>query len=353
MKPTSLLTLLVGLLFASAAVAQTPAAPAAPAKPFAITGSMGINYATRAYKDKTGVVDTYTLDVNVANSAVFKGTITQLPFIHSYVGANQAGKLVYALDTDVVNPNNPSQTVNVGRLFGAIPVDEKNVYRFDDGFLKLNVNPRGKAAGFESRFTGLALGKPPQVSGVQKMKQDALRIVSGKGGAVTLKNYDIMRFQNVVLAAGPVQIYPEVTIGGDAVYDYDRFIWYFKNVTVNYGVAGVRMFDTLTGTIRWIEDPDRKHNGLGHYDFDIRINEPPPSESAVFGGNNDEASFFENDTSIPGLIGSINYKDSTRDDTVLASAIQIDLRGNKLSKQQIMYLAKLLFLTIVVPLNAE
>lgn len=351
MKP-SILFLLVGL-FALTSAAQTPTVPVAPTKPLAITGGMTINFATRSAEGKTGVVDTYTISINVANSALFKGTVTQLPFIHSYVGANQAGKLTYALDTDVINPANPSQTVNVGKLFGTVPVDEHNVYRFDDGFLKINVNPRGKAAGFESRFTGLAIGKPPQVSGVAKIRQDTLRLVSGKGGAVTLKNYDIMRFQNIVLAAGPVQIYPEVTMAGDMPFDYDRSIWYWRNVTASYGINGQRMFDTLTGSIRWIEDPARKTNGLGHYEFDLRLNEPPPSESAVFGGTSDEASFFETDTSIPGLTGVISYKDTMNGDTVTGSVIEIDLHGNRLTKQQMMYLAKLIFLVILVPFNAE
>lgn len=345
-----MLFILVGL--AASALAQTPASPAITAKPLAITGGMTISFPTRTNKS-TGVVDTYALEVNVANSALFRGTVTQRPFMKQMIGANQSGQLTYAIDTDVVNPANPAQTVNVGRLFGTVLVDERNVYRFDDGFLKLNVNPRGKAAGFESRFTGLALGKPPAASGIAKIKQDTLRLVSGKGGAVTLKNYDIMRFQNLVLAAGPVQIYPEVTMAGDMPYDYDRSIWYFKNVTVNYGVNGQRMFDTLTGTIRWIEDAARKTNGLGHYDFDVRVNEPPPSESAVFGGTNDESSFFSQDDSIPTLTGTISYKDTMNGDTVTGSIVVIDLRGNKLTKQQMMYLAKLIFLTILVPFNAE
>lgn len=333
-------------------MAQAPAI-VQPVKPLAITGTMRIDFATRADPTKAGIVDTYSLNVNVANSAVFKGMITQRPFIHSYVGANQVGQLVYSLDTSVVNPANPAQTRDVGRFFGSVPVDERNVYRFDDGFLKISVLPIGQAKGFESRFTGLALGKPPVVSGVAKLKQDTMRLVSGKGGAVTLKNYDIMRFQSVVLAAGPVQIYPEVTVAGDMVYDYDRSIWYFKNVTFSYAKEGARAFDALTGTIRWIEDAGRKTNGLGHYDFDVRVNEPPPSESAVFGATSDESSFFAQDSDIPGLSGVMNYKDTMNGDSVSASSVEIDLHSNKLTKQQVMALSKVLFFVLTVPLNAE
>lgn len=319
-------------------------------KPLAITGGMSINFASRG---NPAALDTYTFNVNVANSAIFKGTITQRQFVKNYVGANQLGQLTYSMDTAVVNPNNPAQTRDVGRFFGNVPVDEKNVYRFDDGFLKISVLPIGQAKGFESRFTGYAIGKPPVSTGAARLKQEAMRLVSGKGGAVTLKNYDIMRFNNVVLAAGPVQIYPDVTVAGDMVYDYDRSIWYFKNVTFSYAAESTRKLDTLTGTIRWIEDAGRKTNGLGHYDFDIRVNEPPPSEAAVFGATADEASFFASDDAIPGLTGLMNYKDTMAGDFVSASSVEIDLKSNKLTKVQIMALAKMLLFTMTVPLNAE
>ena len=342
---------IAALCFTAQGMAQTPAA--APQKPLAITGTMGIQFATRSASRNANSVDTYSLDVNIANSAIFKGTITAKPVVKQMVGANKMGRLSYSLDALVVNPNNPTQTKDVGRLFGDVPVDDKNVYRFEEGFLKISVLPIGQAKGFESKFSGIAIGKPPLVSGVAKVKQDTLRLVSGKGGAVTLKNYDVMRFQNIVLAAGPVQIYPEVTVAGDMVYDYDRSIWYFKNVTFTYGVNGQRLYDTLTGTIRWIEDPNRKTNGQGRYDFDVRVNEPPPSENAVFAGTSDEASFFTSDDSIAGLTGNISYKDSMNGDVVLSSAVKIDLKSNKLNKQQVMCLSKLLFFVMTVPFNAE
>jgi hypothetical protein len=345
------------LLVAAAGLAQTP--PAAPPvlKPLAVTGSMTIQFASRASSDKTNSVDTYTMEVNVANSAIFKGTIVQYPVVKTLMGfgTGRPGKLVYSMDTLIVNPRNISETKEVGRLFGEVPVDERNVYRFDDGNtpLKISVLPIGQAKGFESRFTGLALGKPPAASGAAKIKLDAMRLVSGKGGAVTLKNYDIMRFQNHVLAAGPVLIYPEVTVAGDMVFDYDRNIWYFKNVTLGYNVGNQRLFDTLTGTIRWIEDPHRSSNGLGYYDFDIRVNEPPPSETAVWAAGDDENSFFQSDTEIPSLTGKISYKDTLSGETTMASVIDIDLHSNKLTKQQVMALSKLLMLSMIVPLNSD
>ena len=353
-KITKFLSVVIAALcFTAQGMAQAPAAAATPLKPLAVTGTMNIQFGTRSAGKNANSVDTYAVDVNIANSAAFKGTILFKPAVKQMVGANKMGKMTYSLDALVVNPNNPSQTKDVGRVFGDVPVDDKNFYKFEEGFLKVAVLPIGQAKGFESRFAGIAIGKPPAVSGVAKVKQDTLRLVSGKGGAVTLKNYDVMRFQNVVLAAGPVQIYPEVTVAGDMVYDYDRSIWYFKNVTFTYGVNGQRLYDTLTGTIRWIEDPARKTNGAGRYDFDVRFNEPPPSETAVFAGVSDESSFFTTDDSIAGMTGAISYKDAMHGDVVLSSAVKYDLKSNKLNKQQVMCLSKLILFVMTVPFNAE
>ena len=40
-------------------------------------------------------------------------------------------------------------------------------------------------------------------------------------------------------------------------------------------------------------------------------------------------------------------------DRVASSTINVALTSNKLTKQQVMYLSKMLFLVVVVPLNAE
>jgi hypothetical protein len=324
-----------------------------------VKGSINIAYRTRSQSDgdkpKAGVTDVYTLNINVANSALFKGTISHLPYIHNTVTPDQQGKITYELDLDVVNPARPEQTRNVGKMFGSAPIDKMNIFRYSDGGgVKVAVFPIGAAKGFESRFNGLALAKPPASSGIARLKQEAVRLVSSKGGAIVLTKYDKMSFEQHVLPAGPVQIYPETTVTGILFYDYGRSAWHFNNVTLLYNAEGRRAVDTLTGSIRWIEAPNRKSTGEGHYEFNINLNEPPPTESAVFGAVADESSFFASDEAIPSLTGAINYKDTiTPDGTVTASVVQIDLKGNKLSKQQVMALSKLLFLSALVPINAE
>jgi len=254
----------------------------------------------------------------------------------------------------VVNPANPTQTRNIGKLYGAAPIDANNIYRFSDGSVKVSIFGIGSAKGFESKFGGLALGKPPVASGFKKLQQDVIKLVNSKGKAIAVAKYDKMSFQNHIIAAGPVQIYPEATVNGDLIYDYGRTAWHFNGVTISYVVDGKRFQDSLTGSIRWVESPSRKTTGEGEYIFDIKVNEPPASEAAAFSTATDESAFFAVDNTTPSLTGSMKYKDSLAGGgTVVNSVVKIDLVGNQLNKQQVMHLTKLLLLSSVVPLNAE
>jgi hypothetical protein len=352
----------LNLLSSCAALALVGTAIAQDSVPTFIKGDLNIRFNSRQLsndgKVREGVSDVYTLNVNVSDSAIFRGTIEQRPHIAGTFGVAQTGQLTYAMDCDVVNPKNPSQTRNVGKLYGVAPVDQNNVYRFTDGAVRVSVFPIGTAKGFESKFTGLALGKPPAKSdGVfAKMQREALNItrnVKGTATSIAVTKYDKMEFQNLVLAAGPVQIYPEVTVNGAMIYDYGRSAWYFHNVSVSYSVDGRLMQDKLTGNIRWVEPANRKTSGEGEYQFDIRVNEPPPSEAAVFATSTDESAFFATDNLISALVGTMKYKDTMSGESVTSSAVSIALTGNKLTKQQAMYLCKLLFMVSVVPLNSE
>ena len=319
-----------------------------------IKGTLDIRFNTRTQPGKENVSDKYTLALNVCDSALFRGTVDARPFIKGTFN-DQQGLLTYALETDVVNPKNPAQTKNVGKLYGTAPVDAQNVYRFENGTVQVSVFPLGSAKAFDSKFKGLALGKPPITKGFFAKAKDAMKIgkiVNGKTVVITVNKYDIMEFQNLQLAAGPVQVYGEVTISGGMVYDYARSAWYFKGITVNYFVDGKLIRDTISGNIRW--NVTNKTTGEGQYDFDVRVNEPPVNEAAMFDNTvKDESAFFDTDSAIPALTGNMKYKDTSSGDVVTASAVQINLVGNQLNKQQMMYLSKLLLLTAIVPLNAE
>lgn len=359
-KNTSFLIKSVIILIAAVAISASASQPAAPA-PF-IKGELQIRYHTRTQqeggKPKIGVTDSYTYRVNVSNSALFKGTIEHKPFVKRTLGANQTGQLLHDVQLDVVNPANPNQTRNVGKLYGTVPIDEKNVYRFSDGTLKVSVFDMGAARGFESAAKGLALGKPPADTSILGRAKAATmtiqRQVRGQTVAIQVSKYDEMVFQNHVLVAGPVRFYNEATVNGKAVYDYGRSAWHFVGLTITYPVDGRLMTDNISGSVRWVEAPNRKVSGEGAYEFDIRFNEvASANEGSIFAAPADESAFFATDTTIPSLVGQMKYKDAIANDVVNSSAVTIDLVGNGLTKVQVMNLAKLLLFSFIVPLNAE
>lgn len=124
-------------------------------------------------------------------------------------------------------------------------------------------------------------------------------------------------------------------------------------MTITFGTDGHQLQDRISGTIRWVESPERKSNGEGQYEFDIRVNEPVAAESSIFASSSDESAYFQTDLSIPSLTGLMKYKDTMVGETVTASVVRIDLAGNKITKQQCMNLAKLFFFSSIVPINAE
>ena len=338
--------------------------------PVTVTGSLNIQYNSRTQPGTKGVTDLYTLEVNVANSALFRGTITDTPqIIDGWASKTvvQPRSLKYDVACDVVNPKvvpvdpaNPKSVRNVGRLFGKVGITSDGVYHYDTGSVTVDILPLGSAAGFTSKFSGLALGKPlvRPVNWLDTLKCEAVnltRTVNGRPQTVTLKKYDKMELRQHVIGAGPVQFYQSVTVNGELLYDYDKSCWFFNNMTVQYAEANMVKIDRLTGTIRWVESPRRKVDGQGEYQFDVRVNEQPPAADAAFQPDTaDESAFFEADTSIPGLTGVMQYKDAmTSAGTVTASRVTMTLTGNQITKQQAMYLAKLLTFTCVVPFNAE
>lgn len=326
--------------------------------PTFVKGTLDIKYNSRlSDKPVKGVKDQYLVAVNVCNSALFHGTIADQPQIIEGMfskSVTQKRIVEYDLDCDVVNPKNPSQTRNVGKLKGTVPIASDGLYNYDQGSLSVDILPIGSAPGFTSKFSGTVNGKPMNrpANWLDTFKGNAVSItrsVGGKTTTVVLKKYDKMTYNSAVLGAGPVQYYAPVTVSGELLYDYDKNCWFFNNVTLAYGGH----FDRLTGTIRWVEDPARKSNGQGEYQFDVRVNEPPPQESAAFAAPADESAFFSTDTNIPSLAGTMKYKDTLRGDTTVASHVEIDLSGNNLTKPQVMALTKVLVFSAVVPMNSD
>lgn len=354
MKLVSLL-----LLVALSAVAQTNPT---------VKGTIAIDFRTRRDmtpdgKVKPGVPDVYNMNITIANRAHFEGTISHLPMLSGVVfGTAQEGSLSYHLYASVVNPNPPHQKKAVGRLTGTVPIDKAGTYRFSEGTMRMGIDSAGNAQGFERKFIGTAVGKPPKKDSLldkaAKQAKQAINVtkeIGGKKVTIVVRDYDKMVFNGHVLAMGPVQSYPDAQVNGELLYDYERMAWYFQNVSISYQLDGKAVTDKLTGHIRWVESPQRKTNGEGEYQFDVRVNEPEQksSEDTVFAKAADEGAFFEANPNLAALVGTMKYKDTLSGDTVTQSAVTIDLAGNNLNRQQVMNLSKLLLISCVVPMNAE
>lgn len=335
-------------------------------QPGAITGTVNIafNSRTRLTAEGTpekGAKDTYEVALNVVKTTEFKGTVERQPLITSKIlgRVEQPGQLYYALDLAVINPVNMTQKKTVGKWVGTVPIDNQGVYGLEgiaDSKHRISVDAIGKAPALTDNFGGRLLGKGKKTDGVMSY----VRKLQGKEVKIEVKNVDPMRFENVALAMGPAQIYPKCTVNGNLDFDYETGNWLTNGVRFHYTLNGKEYDDTVTGSIKWVEDPNRASNGKGEYEFNLRWNEsankPASTEADAFKSANDEEAFFAVDNSVPSLTGTVAYVDTmigSGDELgVSASKITYALDANQLTKQQIMNFLKL-WLIGIGPTNDE
>jgi hypothetical protein len=345
----------IGSVFALALLGLSASAFANPT----VKGTIEIQYLTRTQTrddglPMPGVVDLYKIDINVDNSAQFVGEIRSMPplvaggfFSPSDV---QQGRVDYSVDLYSFNPKNPAQKKVVGRLYGAVPVDTKGVYRYNDGTLKVGINSVGTAKGFESKFAGLANGRapaPPRKEGeedqslmarLKRAKQSVTKMVNGVPKQIIVANYDKMDYVDVALAGGPSADYPEARVNGTALYDYERKAWLFQGLRIGD--------DRISGNILWLANPNKDG---GTYQFDVRVNEPEVSGTAAqFEESAGDGDFWGVDPNVKALTGTMTYRD-----TATSSTVTVDLVGAGLTRPQTMALAKLFLCVNAVPMNSD
>lgn len=363
----------LSLVAASNVLAQDPAPLT---EDGVITGTMNIDFATRTNLDTSGDLkegsaaigakDTYKFTLAVAKTTEFSGEIARKPKLYSRLisSTKQPGSLYYNINISVLNPANLSQKKTVGKWVGEVPLDAATgTYDLAGGSkidppspLRIDIDAAGSAQAFKDPFAGKFVGKAEKKESLGSKIYE--RVVNGKKTTITVKRSDPMKFQGVELAKGPVSLYPRTIVNGALDYDYETYNYLTDGITLTYTVGGKEVTDKITGSIKWIEDPNYKTNGKGYYDFNLRFNEeknkPAQTEGAAFAADSDEAAFFSVDTSIPTLTGKIEYVDSfvPGSDTVQASKVTYALNANKLTKQQIVNFFKL-WLIAVGPTNDD
>lgn len=339
-----------------------------------ISGTMDITFDTRTKKDSSGSLaegsaalgakDRYAFKLAVVDTLEFAGAITRQPTLYSKLirQRKQSANLGYDVSLIVRNPSDLKQSRTVGKWVGTVPIDEASG-KFDlaggkaqDSSLRIDVDAIGKASAFKSFFSGYLVGKAEKKDNLAEYTYK--RLVGNKTVEYKVTKSDPMRFENIELAKGPVETYPTTIVNGTLNYDYETGNYFADNITFKYSVNGKDVTDIVTGTIKWVEDPSRKTNGKGHYEFNIRFNEEknkaPAGEADAFAKMNDEEAFFAVDNSLPTLTGKIAYVDSipAGSETPTSSKVTYNLNANKLTKQQIVNFFKL-WLVAIGPTNDE
>jgi hypothetical protein len=373
MSKTALsLPLLVSLALASpgSVRAQEPLT-----KEGVIAGTMDIEFGTRAKLDTSGDLvkgspalgakDTYKLDLVVAETTQFEGTISRQPNLYSSVlkRRKQDAQLVYSINLLLMNPKDLKQKKPVGKWVGTVPIDgDTGAFDLSKGVdkespLRIAVDTAGAATGFTENFAGKLVGKAEKKEGLASYTFN--RVVGGRNVKIEVKKSDPMRFDGLTLAKGPVATYPKTTVSGRLDYDYETGNWYTDGITFKYALDGKDITDVVTGSIKWVEDKDRATNGKGFYDFNLRFNESKEKkaggEDDAFKKMSDEEAFFAVDNSVPSLTGRISYQDTmggADGKAVVASKVTYALNANKLTKQQVVNFFKL-WLVAIGPTNDE
>jgi hypothetical protein len=333
--------------------------------PKAIHGTMDIDFASRKNTDdkgkpKAGMKDTYTMALTVAGTTEFSGKIVRLPNLKKWGGYKtvQEAGLGFEVNVAVLNPANPAQKKTVGVLVGNVSMNPDGKY--DPSGVRMAINQVGKARAFESKSRGAYYGKAGKEATAGQKALSFARNIGGKVVKIESKGNDPLRFEGLVLPAGPAEAYAETTVNGDLVYDYDTGNYYTNGIKMNYMWDGKAVADTVTGSIKFVEDPQRESNGKSKYEFNLRWNEdanrPKSTESDAFKKLSDEDAFFAVDNTVPSLSGTIEYTDTfvggSANKTPGSSKLVLTLDAYQLTKQQILSLHKLL-LFIVGPFNDE
>jgi len=342
-----------------------------------IAGTMNIEFKTRTQLDTSGdlkpgsaainVQDVYTFTFGVADTVEYAGNIKRQPNLYSKLIAKkkQDAQLTFDVNLSVLNPKDLKQKVGVGKWVGTVPIDTATgAYDLAGGAakqspLRIAIDTRGRVTGFTDAFGGRLVGKAEKKETLAAYTFK--RVVGNRTVSVVVKKSDPMRFDNIKLAKGPVDSYPATYVSGRLDYDYETGNWYTDGIRFTYSLDGKDYEDIVTGSIKWIEDPDRQSNGKGRYEFNLRWNEEKhktaSTEAAAFDQLNEEDAFFAVDDSVPCLTGTIDYVDTFAggggDEPVPASSkVTYKLNSNKLTKQQVMAFFKL-WMVCTGPTNDE
>lgn len=366
-----LTTVLFGLALATAAAQDIPVVT----EDNIINGTMEIDFKSRTNLDTTGKLkegssalgakDTYNVKLTVATTTEYVGKIERQPQLLSSIilQEKQPAQLFFSLDLAVRNPKNIKERKSVGKWTGTAPINPKTgVYSLSgtqESPLRVQIQAIGTQPAFTDKFGGKLVGKSKQEEGLAAYTYK--RLIGDKTVELKVTKVDPMKFEDVELAKGPSTNYPHTLVNGRLDYDYETGNWLTDGITFSYNYNGKDVKDVMTGSIKWVEDENRKSNGKGQYEFNLRFNEEKnksaTTEADAFKDLSDEDAFFAVDDSIPCITGTVSYEDKFisggGDEPVPASSkVTYALNANKITKVQAVNFFKL-WLIGIGPINDE
>ena len=236
-----------------------------------------------------------------------------------------------------MNPSDLSHKKMIGRWVGALPapldgvVDAPNAGR---GALQIVVDAPDRD-GKPVRFSEIFSGKISQrrIGPVTYGRLEGGRPVVWTADAVTR-----LRLTNVVLGMGPVPLYARTPAEGRI--DVGTRLIVLDDVAFDYVIDAKPTHDLIRGTIRRQDDADYAQTGRGHYDVDLRFNEPPVKVPK--GSTGHEIRFFNlPGPNMPGLRGTIDFVDRFADGKLQQRKLTFNVNAVKLAKPQVMAVFKL------------
>lgn len=371
----------IGLLTQAGLAADQPQTQQSPQMTDAISGTMEIQFATRQNLDQSndlkpnspaiGVKDKYLTNIVINKFVNFSGSIDRQPNLYSRTlgRKKQNAQIFYNLAINVVNPRDVNQRKTIGKWVGTVPINtETGAYALSGGTsqespLRFDVDTVGSIRAYKDPFGGNLMGKAEKKETLAAYTFKRI-LPNGQTAQVVVKKSDPMRFDGIVLAKGPSDNYPRTNVSGRLDYDYETGNYFTDGIKFSYSDNGKDTTDTVTGSIKWVEDADRKTTGKGHYEFNLRWNEdqnkPKQGEAAAFDNAKSEDAFFVVDTAVPSLTGTVDYidtldsaiKDSDGNPQPSLSKVTYHLNSNNLSKQQVMEFSKL-WIIAIGPTNDE
>lgn len=285
-----------------------------------VTGEIVADFGSRKWAGATGV-DTYTVtNMKAADLMVMNGSISRTP----------EKSLTYSVKFDLFNPKNPAQLAKEAAILrGDVVIDKSG--RYDPGAGKLRIDVvKGTQATYP--FRGGLQGREvtrwwelsEQLKKAQaKAAKEYSRVVEGKTITIKVTNVDPLKFDGLVLGAGPFSYLPETTVRGSLDYDYELGNWLLDNngLTLSYQLSDKAVNDRITGSIRFAEEAGnatvdgKKVDYTGYYEYNLRFNEEAQKADAAFFDNDNasaemDAFFSTADQSKPGIYGRVYFQDS-------------------------------------------